>query len=419
MSRNDPESHDFPGQLLPGRVLCGDVRMVGGVQQEGCFAVQPRWDMSNNDSKPPVFDLASLEGAALDDFARHYEAEGYCILSGLQHQVTNLYPPILMRSTGLSRMELERMLDPHATELVLPVELRQKLSRVSTPGDLADNLVSNLRPMLARLLGPIVHISRDFHAQFKCGATGRVGYGGYDSQQSFMEVHGAYQLHQDFTGTSIPTSPAALILWTGLNDCRDWPVRIYPRSHRLGLLCRQFVSVEHPSLSRFGEPLEIYAQPGSGIVFNSLLLHGTGSAGPGRRVSCDIRFFPSCPYLHSVPRSLVESPAAFIEERLAREAGETLRAPLLENQSIAGCVGDDVKAAPHSILNWANYLNGVFNGDPDRAVSHLTRFANSEIGLDSPDTYIEQFHRRPMQPATLERIRELIGARNVAGVRTN
>ena len=324
-----------------------------------------------------------------------------------------------MRSTGLSQSEIDAILDPSATDLVLPVELRQKLSRVPTSGDLADGLVSSLRPVLARLLGPVTHISRDFHAQFKCGATGRVGYGGYDSQHSFMEVHGAYQLHQDFTGASLPTSPAALILWTGLNHCPDWPVRIYPRSHRLGLLCRRFVSVDHASLPRFGAPLEIAARPGYGVIFNSLLLHGTGSAGPGRRVSCDIRFFPSCPYLQSAPRSLVESPAAFIEERLAKETGETLRAPLLENQAIAGCMGENVEAAPYSILNWANYLNDVCNGDAGRAAVHLARFANAEIGLDSPETYLEQFHRRPMQAATLEQIRELIGRPRSVAVGAN
>src|SRR5262249_13043401 len=145
------------------------------------------------------------------------------------------------------------------------------------------------------------------------------------AQQSCMEVHGPYQLHQDFTGASLPTSPAAVILWTGLNNCPDWPVRLYPRSHRLGLLCRRFGPVEHPAVPQVGQPIEIHAQPGSGIVFNSLLLHGTGSAGPGRRVSCDIRFFPSCPHLPSPPRTLVKLPAAFIEERLASETGETLR----------------------------------------------------------------------------------------------
>ncbi len=367
---------------------------------------------------PPVFDLRSLRGSALDEFGRHFESEGYCLLSGLQDAVTDLYRPVLMRNTGLSRAELETLLEPDAKDLVLPVELRQKLSRVVTPDDLADSLVANLRPMLARLLGPMVHLSRDFHTQFKCGATGRVGYGGYDSKQGFMEVHGAYQLHQDFTGASIPTSPAAVILWTGLNECPDWPVRIYPRSHRLGLLCRKFVSVDHAGLSQFGEPMEIQARPGTGVIFNSLLLHGTGTAGPGRRVSCDIRFFPSCPYLQSPIRSLVESPGAFIEERMASETGETLRAPLLENLAVAGQLGDNVAAAPYSILNWANYLNDVCNGDPDRASLHISRFTNSEAGLDSAETYIEQFHGRPMQPATVARIRNLIGSPKAVAVGT-
>lgn len=386
--------------------------------KEGAGAIQ-RKGMSSQEKQPPVFDLASLHGPELDEFARHFEAEGYCLLSGLQTNVTDLYPPVLMRDTGLSGAELENLLDPDARELVLPLELRQKLSRVSTPHDLAEDLVSNLRPMLARLLGPMVHLSRDFHAQFKCGATGRVGYGGYASQASFMEVHGAYQLHQDFTGASIPTSPAAIILWTGLNDCPDWPVRIYPRSHRLGLLCREFVSVDHAGLSQFCEPLEIQARRGTGVVFSSLLLHGTGSAGPRRRVSCDIRFFPSCPYLQSPIHRLVDSPAAFIDERLASETGEILCAPLLENLAVAGCMGNNVEAAPHSILNWANYLNEVCNGDPARGPFHLARFANSEAGLDSPETYISQFHGRQMHAATLERIREWVGASKVVAAGTN
>jgi hypothetical protein len=172
--------------------------------------------------------------------------------------------------------------------------------------------------------------------------------------------------------------------------------------------------VEHPALSQLGEPIEIHAQPGSGVVFNSLLLHGTGSAGPGRRASCDIRFFPSCPYLPSAPRTLVTLPAEFIEERLASETGETLRAPLLENQAIAGRMGNNVEAAPHSILNWANYLNEVCNGNPDGAAVHLERFANAKIGFDSPAAYIQQFHGRPMQSHTLGRIRELMAIQKSA-----
>jgi hypothetical protein len=353
-----------------------------------------------------IFDLRRLDGDALDDLAGFYAEEGYCILGGLQESLTQRYLPVLARTAGLSQSELEAMLDPKSPEPMLPEDLRKKFSRVPTQECLAGDLIRSLRPLLARLLGPMVHVSRDFHAQFKCGVTGRVGYGGYDSQASFLEVHGAYQLHQDFTGASLPTSPAALILWVGLNDCPDWPIRFYPRSHRLGLLCRRFVPVDHEGLPQIGRPMESHARPGTGIVFNSLLLHGTGEGGALRRVSCDIRFFPSCPWLQSEPRPLVDSPMAFLEDRLERETAPTLRAPLLVNLALAGRMGDNVQAPPHSILNWANYLNEVLNGDPGRAPGHIERFANAEIGMEPPAAYVEQFHGRPMQAATLERIWE-------------
>lgn len=365
------------------------------------------------------FDLSRLDGGMLDELSAFFEEEGYCMLRGLKETVTDLYYPVLMQTTGMSRSELESLIDPKSREQVLPKEFRQKLSRVSTTPALAQDLIRALKPVLARLVGPIVHASRDFHAQFKCGATGRVGYGGYDSQASFMEVHGAYQLHQDFTGASLPTSPAAVIVWVGLNECPDWPVRLYPKSHKLGLLCREFISVDHERLSQFGDPIEFEAKPGTGIIFNSLLLHGTGHSGPGRRVSSDIRFFPSCPYLQSPVYSLVDSSSAFIQERLERESGPTLQAPLLENLALAGSMGDPVEATAHSILNWANYLNEVCNGSPDQAIRYIERFSNEEMGLDSAEAYVKQFHGWPMHAATLDQIRGLMGVADPAGVSAN
>ena len=365
------------------------------------------------------FDIAKLDSGMLDEMGAYFDSEGYCILRGLQEIVTDHYYPVLMQAAGISRSELELLLNPESADLVLPQELRQKLSRVLTTSTLAEELIGGLKPLLARLLGPMVQVSRDFHAQFKCGATGRVGYGGYDSQAGFMEVHGAYQLHQDFTGASLPTSPGAIIVWVGLNDCPDWPVRLYPRSHKLGLLCREFISVDHERLSQFGDPIEFEAKPGTGIVFNSLLLHGTGRSGPRRRVSCDIRFFPSCPYLQSPVHTLVESPSAFVQERLERESGPTLQAPLLENLALAGCMGEAVDAPEHSILNWANYLNEVCNGDADRAIPYLRRFTNTKMGMDPAETYIDQFHGWPMKTDTLDRIRGLMGVEAPAGVGRN
>jgi hypothetical protein len=46
-----------------------------------------------------------------------------------------------------------------------------------------------------------------------------------------MEVHGAYLLHQDFTGAPIPTVPSGLTMWVGQNDCPNWTLRLYPGSN--------------------------------------------------------------------------------------------------------------------------------------------------------------------------------------------
>jgi hypothetical protein len=100
---------------------------------------------------------------------------------------------------------------------------------------------------------------------------------------------------------------------------------------------------------------------------------------------------------------------AFVEERLDRETAPTLRAPLLENLALTGRMGDNIEAPPHSILNWVNYLNEVLTGDPARGPAHIERFANAEIGMEPPAAYVEQFHCRPMQAVTLERIREAHG----------
>jgi len=361
-----------------------------------------------------TFDISELDSALLKDLCRHYEEEGYCVLKGLDEQVTGRFYPVLAQTLGITRALLDELLDPRWCNGPLPIEFRRKLSRVVTTPQLAGDLLQALKPLLLHLLGPLVHISTDFHAQFKAGVTGRVGYGGYHSESSFMEVHGPYQLHQDFTGASLPTSPSGLTLWLGLNHCSDWPIRLYPRSHKLGLVCQQFVPLDHERLARLGPPLEIQAEPGTAVIFNALVLHGTGSGEQLRRVSADIRFFPACGYLPTRTHALTESPYAFILESLAQNPGPTRRAPLLESLVLAGN-RDEVGPAPRfSILNWANYLDEVFNGEPTRAVAHLERFTNTEIGLDTPEAYIGKLHGRAIQPETVQRIRDLMSIDHVA-----
>jgi len=363
-----------------------------------------------------TFDLAKLDSKWLEELGCHYENEGYCILTGLTELVTNRFYAVVAETLGIDSSQLAELLDPLSPQRTLPAEVRQKMARVSTTPDLARGLLAALRPVLQHLLGPLVHISANFHAQFKCGVTGRVGYGGYNAQQQYMEVHGAYQLHQDFTGASFPTSPSHMILWVGLNACPDWPVRLYPRSHRLGLLCDRFVPVDHPRLAQLDKPIEFQARPGTGILFNALLLHGTGDGGERRRVSCDLRFFPACGFLQSHVHSLTESPWNWIQDSLQTNPGAVRRAPLLENLALSG----DRIHVDHlpcgSILNWANYLGEFCNGSPDRAIPHLRHFANTEIGLEAANVYVTKFHGHPMNKETLQRIRDLVIPRAAASV---
>ena len=140
--------------------------------------------------------------------------------------------------------------------------------------------------MFRRLFGPLVHVSSNYHAQVKGGDVLRVDRGGGVGE--YREVQGQYLIHQDFTGARIPTSPSQLTLWVAQNSSPDWTLRMYPGSHRNGLLNNQWVSLDDPWLAQFGTPVDVTAEEGLAVIFNSLLLHASSNPGPRRRVSCDI-----------------------------------------------------------------------------------------------------------------------------------
>jgi hypothetical protein len=188
-----------------------------------------------------VFDLAELDVRMLEEVCRVYEEQGYCVLSGLKERVTSRFYPLVREALGVNGPEWAEALDPRRPGRIFPPEIRRKLARVETPGTLAHDLLGALRPVLSGLIGPLVHVSSTSHAQFKGVPAAPVDHGGYESKLEYMEVHGAYWLHQDFTGASIPTSPSGLTLWIGLNECPDWTLRLYPGSHRLGLLCNRWL----------------------------------------------------------------------------------------------------------------------------------------------------------------------------------
>jgi hypothetical protein len=355
-----------------------------------------------------LFDLTQLGVTGAEDVCRHYEEHGYCVLGGLQQHVTNLFYPVLQETLGVSRPDFEEILDPRGRAQIFPPDVRRKLARVGTAPKLAQDLLGALQPVLSHLIGPLAHVSSTFHAQFKGVPAAPVDHGGYKSTHEYMEVHGAYLLHQDFTGASFPTSPSCMTLWVGLNDCPDWPLRLYPGSHRLGLLCNRWLPLDHAGLAALAEPVDIQAQPGTAVIFNALTLHGTGAPGRLSRWSCDIRFFPCCGFLPTYPHELTENPWGFIQEALDRNPGPARRAPLMEDLVLSGAGIETLDAPRFSVLNWVNYLAELLRGEPDRAVPHLTRFTNTQAGVDGPEVYISKFHERAMHPETLRRIQELL-----------
>lgn len=353
-------------------------------------------------------DLTQLDPEQLEIAAEHYAERGFILLSGLEDMVTAKFRPVLADRIGVNERELVAILDPEKTEVIFPPQVRERLGRIETSRHLAQSLLEVLRPLLTRLIGPLVHVSSTFHAQFKGEGVEEVNHGGYSKAAEYLEVHGPYLLHQDFAGASIPTSPSALTLWVAMNDCPDWNLRLYPGSHRRGLICNRWLALDDERLAPLGEPIDIVARTGTAVLFNALMLHGTSNPGPLRRVSCDIRFFPLCGFLPSETHLLEASPSDALREGLVRAFSPVLQAPLLEDQVF---LGDEIQledVPPLSVLNWVRFLSDVVAGRKDEAVAHLERFVNTDMGFDSVTAYNAKFTDQPVCEATLSSVRERV-----------
>ncbi len=361
------------------------------------------------------FSLSALTTSTdtLEAAARHYEEHGFFMVEGVGEAVTRHYKPLVADRLQVSLADLDGILDPNSPPMILPIETRQRMSRIDTTPELAAALLGNLEPVLERLIGGLLHVSSNFHGQFKGGDVKPVDHGGYDPNAQYLEVQGQYLIHQDFSGAALPTSPCGVTLWTPLNSCADWNLRIYPGTHRFGLLCHEWMKLEDPRLAAFGiTPVDVVAEAGTCVVFNSLLLHSSSNPGPRRRVSCDLRFFPLTGFLPSQVRLLGTDPLATLRAGLAREDGPTLKAPHLEAAAFLGLVTEPTPCPPYSILNWANYLAVLLNGSPEDALPHMERFVNLAQGIDSGvDIYAKKFHNREVHRTTLANLLAALQAR--------
>jgi hypothetical protein len=266
-------------------------------------------------------------------------------------------------------------------------------------------LLRHLEPLLTAIVGPLVHVSSTFHGQFKGGVTDGIRTYHNENAADFMEVHGPWNLHQDFAGASLPTSPSGLTLWVPMNTCPDWTLRFYPGSHRRGLYCHRLWTLDDPRLRDFNPPVDFQARVGTAVLFNSMLLHGTSNPGKKRRASCDLRFFPLCGFLPSEVHVLGNRPVETLHDRIPAVPGPVLLTPVLEALVFLGETVAFDDPPVHSSLNWVQYLAHVLQGDADSALPYLRRFINESLMDEDPSVFVGKFHGRTLEKANLEAVR--------------
>lgn len=356
------------------------------------------------------FPLAELraDAAARREAASLYAEQGFVVVNGLEEGLTPLFRRTLAERIRADDPEMDAFLDPDGPPVTLPFEVRQRLSQVPSSPEFSRSLLAEIGPVVRELVGPLVHVSSTFHTQYKSPGIAPVDHGG--NREDYLEMQGQYLLHQDFTGARLPTSPSALTLWIAQNSTPDWNLRIYPGSHRQGLICNQWLRMDDPRVAALGEPFEMRARLGSAVLFNALCLHGTCNPGPTRRVSCDVRFFPLCGFLPSRVHHLAERAVETLRAG-ATAVLPTLRAPLLESLAYLGqpVWEDDVPRL--SVLNWTNYLHQYLRGDAERALACMLRFTNEGLEIDDADAYTAKYHGHPLHPDTLRQVRSEIAAR--------
>lgn len=356
-----------------------------------------------------MYQLLELTGSTLEAAAAEFEAHGFIRLRGVGAAITALFEAgvaAVLRSEGIA---VGAVLQPLGA-MEFPLGARKRIAKVESADWLGRDLLMGLGRLLSRLLGPIVHVSSSYHIQIKGGGVSApaVDHGGYPADSSFLEPFGQYLLHQDFTGANLPTSPSALTLWVPLNDSPDWNLRLYPGSHRRGMLCNRWVGLDAPELEALGEPVDIRAQRGTAVLFNAMSLHGTSRPGPHRRVSCDIRFFPLCGFLPSQPWMLGAGPVEELERDLPDD-GPVLRSPRLEAKSLLGLEAELPEGGKPEDYAWARYVAALCNGAGD-AAGELTRFANPELTGETGEVYLRKFHGRPLERQMLQELEDRLAA---------
>ena len=356
----------------------------------------------------------SLNESNLDEIVAAFRRDGFVILKDVDTRPAEILTGMLSDLVGLTEEEIVEAGEPDARLEITP-EMRRKLARTDVSDELRDAAHAALAEVLTRLLGPVVHTSRDFHYQLKPRSTSQIVLKGYGGEG--QEVQALYGTHNEFTAARVITSPSAIVCWIPLNTYDAPALHLYPGSHRLGLLANRWLSRQVDDVDRIGPAIEYRPRRGEVVIFHFLTMHGSGaatddplpeSAGDPVRISCDLRFFPFCGVLDSPARALAEDPLGWIRERMSELSDDLLLAPLLEDLAYWDQPIDWPDLPDGSTAHWARFIQGLVKGDEEQRRDAIERLVNEEVGFDPVSAYHERFAAATFADRPYETIRDVV-----------
>lgn len=355
-----------------------------------------------------------LNAANLDVIEASFQENGVVVLTDVDRAPLDILTRMLSEQSGLTVREIREAGQQGGVQI--PAEVRQKLARGYMTPELRDASHAVFGDLLVRLVGPLIHISQTFHYQLKPKAERNVILQGYSGDG--REVQALYGIHNEFTAARVLTSPSAVVCWIPLNTFDGKALYFYPGSHRLGMVANRWLPRhdECEGIERVGPVVEYQPRLGEVVMFNFLLLHGSGAAVRGEpldgpqptRISCDLRYFPFTGILDSEATALRPDPIAWIKERLPHISDDLLLAPLFEVLAYFGERIDWPSLPSHSVAHWARFVEGLVKGDQTQQDDAIAQLANLDIGFDPLASYLERFAPAALVRRPYESVRNVV-----------
>ncbi len=349
-----------------------------------------------------------------DAIVADFQRDGVVVLTDVDPRPLEILTRMLAEQSGLDTATIRAA--GHDAGVEIGADVRQRIARGHMTSELRETSHAVFGDLLTRLIGPLIHTSQTFHYQLKPRDQRDVILQGYSGDG--REVQALYGIHNEFTAARVLTSPSAVVCWIPLNTFDGKALYFYPGSHRLGMVANRWLP-RHDAcegIERVGPVVEYQPKLGEVVIFNFLLLHGSGAAVQGEpmqgpqptRISCDLRFFPFSGVLDSEASALRPDPIGWINAHLPTLTDDLLLAPLYEVLAYMGQPIDWPTLPKHSVAHWARFVEGLVSGDTAQRYDAIAQLANTDIGFDPLQSYLDRFAGAALTQRPYESIRGVV-----------